>query len=158
MADIESGLVCSRASVLLKHPLDLHRAHSLFALANEVDHFKPNGQRIVGILEYGADQSGKSVALLLADFHFAGLFVDCLSAALADPVPRAMLDREHFFIAATRTADAIRPAQIDQQRHALVLSVELLVNLLKTNHKRTLHQVRERCQVRRFEQPIAPAV
>jgi hypothetical protein len=153
MADIESGLVCGLASVLREHPLDLHRAHTFLALANQVDHFKPDGQRIVSVLEHGADQSGEAIALPLADFYFTSLLVDCLSTALADPIPRAMLDLKYFVIAASRAAHVIGPAQVNQQRHAFVLGVEVLVNLLKARHKRTLHQMRWWCQVRLHANP-----
>jgi hypothetical protein len=150
MANIESGLVCRLASVLCEHPLNLHCAHTLLALADQVDHFKPDGQRIVRVLEYRADQRREAIALLLADFHFAGLLIDCLSAALTNPIPRAMLDFEYLVRSASRAADAIGPTESDQQRHAFVLGIELLVNLLKTNHKRTLHRMTDWCQVRQM--------
>jgi hypothetical protein len=153
MANIESGLVCRLASVLFEHPLDLHRAHALLALANQVDHFEPNGQRIVRVLEYRADQRRETIALFLADLHFASLLIDGFRAALAYPIPSAMLDLEYLVASAAWAAHAIRPAQADQQSHALILRVEVLVNLLKACHKRTLHQIAAWCQVRQTSLP-----
>jgi hypothetical protein len=154
MADVESGLVRGRAIVFLKHPLDLQGAHALLALADQVDYLEPNRKRVIRILKHRANQGRKAIAIfLVADRHQSSLFVHAFLAALADPIPRAMFDREYLVIAASRASHAIRPTQADQQRHAFVLGVELFVNLLKANHERTLHQMLGWCQVRQISAP-----
>lgn len=157
MADIESGLIGSRATGLFEHPLNLERTNTFLALANEIDNFKPDWQRIIGILEYRADQRREAIAILfVANPDFAGLLVHALSAALADPIPSAILYLEYLLIAATRAPHALWPAQRDKQIHAGIFGVVLFVNLSKANHEQTLHLNGQWCQVRNNSQESRP--
>jgi hypothetical protein len=89
MAHKESGLVGRRPAVLFEHPLDLQGAHSLLALADQVDDLEPKRQRVVGILKDSSDQRGEAIAsALFALVYLAGFLVEHLSAGLADLVPR----------------------------------------------------------------------
>jgi hypothetical protein len=141
MADVEGGLVSGRSAVFFEHPLNLESAHSLLGLTNQVDNLEPDRQGVIGVLEHRANQWREAITVLfIASPDFAGVSVHGLSATLADPIPSAVLYLEYLLITATRAAHALRPAHRDQQFHTSVLSVVLLVNLSKANHKRTLHQ------------------
>lgn len=157
VAHIKSGLVCSRLAVLLQHPLNLERAHSFLALANQIDDLEPERQRIVGILEHGTDERRESIAVLLvADRDKAGILVDAFLAALAYPRPIALGDPEDLIVAATNAAHAVRPAHFNEQGHASILGVILFVNLSEADHEQTLHLFRAWCQVRNNRQTLHP--
>ena len=100
------------------HPMDLQGADSLLALSHQVDHLKPNAQRVVGILENGFRDDAKTVSVASAAI-----------LVLADPVPRLRRQRIHFLALAARAFDAIRPAHITQQRFARRLVAELFHQL-----------------------------
>jgi hypothetical protein len=149
VAHIEGGLVCGRSSVLLEHPLHLQGTHALLALTNQIGDFKPERQWIVGVLENRSDERGEAIARFLGTFDdLSGRSVERLSAALTDPVPRPMLDAHDALAPAARAFSARGPTQANQQGHAFVLSVELLMNLSKADHERTLHPIWFWCQVR----------
>jgi hypothetical protein len=149
MAHIEGRLVSGRASVLFEHPLYLQSAHALLALANQIGDLEPKRQRIIRVLEYRSNERREAIARLLGAFDdLARRFIERLSAALADPIPRPMLDADDALTSATRAFDASGPAEANQQGHAFILGVVLLVNLSKTDHEQTLHPFRTWCQVR----------
>src|SRR5712692_3608749 len=141
MADVEGGLVSRWPTVLLKHSLDLKGTHALLALANEIDDLEPDRQWIVRVLKHCADERGEAIAVLLVAYRDeAGVLVHAFLAALADPSPVTTRDSEYLFVAATRTAHAIRPAHRDKQFHALFLGLVLFVNLSKAQHEQTYTQ------------------
>jgi hypothetical protein len=157
MADIEGSLVRSRPAVLFEHALDLQGADSLLRLANQIDDLEPDGQRIIGVLEYRSDQSGKAIAVfLMADLYFAGFLVQGFRAALTYPSPVLLCDLKDLGIAASDATNAVRPTHLDQQSHAGVLSIVLFVNLSKAQHAQTLHHSDAWCQVRYNRQDFHP--
>lgn len=139
MADIESGLVGGWPTIFLKLPLNLKSAHALLGLAHQIDNLKPNRQRIIGILEHRGDQWREAIAVFLVTNAFLAVRASFFPAALADPVPCAMLQPIYLVIAAARTLHARRPPQAGEQFHALVLVPVLFVKLSEAQHKRTLH-------------------
>src|SRR5260370_3195102 len=140
MADVEGGLVSRWPTVLLKHSLDLKGTHALLALANEINDLEPDRQGIVRVLKHCADERGEAIAVLLVAYREAGVLVHAFLPALAAPSPVTTRDSEYLFVAATRTAHAIRPARRDKQFHALFLGLVLFVNLSKAQHEQTYTQ------------------
>jgi hypothetical protein len=149
MTDVGGGLVGGRPAVLNQHPLNLQCRNTFLGLADEIDNLEPDRQRIIGVLEYRPDQSGEAITVfLVAKQEFARGLIQGFLAALAYPSPVAARDAEHFRVAAANATNAIWPAYLDQQFHALVLSFVLFVNLSKANHEQTLHLEQLWCQVR----------
>ncbi len=149
MADVEGGLVGGRPATLFEHPLNLQSRDAFLGLTDQIDDLEPYRQRIVSVLEDRPDQWREAIAgFLCALANMASLFIKSLRTALTDPVPRTMLDPDYPLASTSRAFDTVRPSQTDQQFHALVLSFVLFVNLSKANHKRTLHHLTQRCQVR----------
>jgi hypothetical protein len=98
MAHIPSGLVCAASDL----PLDLKGADALLTVQHCPENLKPNGKRVLRILENGIDQNGEPIGRI--------------PAVLADPVKRLPVQHADLGIAATRAFHgAIRPAALFQE-------------------------------------------
>ena len=99
-------------------PMDLQSAHSLLALAHQIDDFKPSGQRIVGILENRLSDNAKAIAVAPAAV-----------LVLADPMEGPRLERVNLIAVAARASDAVGPTHIAEQRLAGFLAREVPLQL-----------------------------
>jgi hypothetical protein len=80
------------------HPVDLVSAHALLGVEHEEDNAEPLPQRIVGVLEYGAGNDAKAIAVLLvASYDPASLRHRGLFAALAEIVERTRRELVRLF-------------------------------------------------------------
>lgn len=99
--------------------LDLHGAHTLLALAHEVDHLEPGGERVVGVLEDRPDQGREAVALL--------------ATLLALPRPGTS-ELMNLRVLTARAGHTIGPAQANQVAFAGVLGGEPRIELCECHH------------------------
>ena len=95
VAHAPSGLIRTEAHV----PLDLERAHSLFAGQHQVDDAKPLSEGLIRVLENGPGNDGEPIAGRAAGSAFGTL-----------PMPFAGRQVIDSGIAATRAADAFWPS------------------------------------------------
>lgn len=118
MADVPCGM--QRRTLAEIHASDLSRRYALQTLQHRVENLEPRDERHVGILEYRADQNGEPIR--------------CLAAFLADPMKRFGLEGIDFFVSASRTLHAIRPAAIRKELTAGWLIGESRHELLESHH------------------------
>ena len=127
MAHKPSGLIAART----EHPMDLQGAHAFLGVKHQEDDLERIPQLDVRILEYGARQNAKPVAILGASQHFARALVYVLRSTLADVMEwaRGQLER---LAAATRALDnAIRPAFVLEESLAVMLGGEAIKQFAK---------------------------
>lgn len=106
--------------------MDLQGAHSFLGMEHQENDLEPVSQLDVRILEHGARQNAKPVAVLGARQNFARALVYVLSAAFADVMEWARFQLKRL-AAATRTFhNAIRPTLALKKRLAIVLVGEAI--------------------------------
>lgn len=89
------------------HSMNLKGRDALFALAHQIDNFKPRPQWIVGVLENRLDNNGESIAVLLA--------------ITALPV-ESLFERVDLIVATSRAFNhAIRPPHVAKQSRARII-------------------------------------
>ena len=113
------------------HAMDLKRADSLFAGQHQVSDFEPEVERNLGILEDRFAGHAETIAVALVTVqNLAGLLIDGLRAALANPVIRTRRECIDFLARLTaRAAHAIRPAHLCEECAALFIGPELSIEV-----------------------------
>jgi len=119
------------------HAMNLERADAFLRGQHQVSDLEPKVQLDFGVLKDRAGDDREAIAVtLVAGNGLASLLIETLSAALAHPIERASLEREDFTVAAARASNfAVRPAHLNEERAALLVSPELLVELAYGLHR-----------------------
>jgi hypothetical protein len=89
--------------------MDLQGAHAFLGMKHQENDLEPIPQLDVGILEYGARQNAKPVAILGARQDFASAFVYVLRSALADVMEWARGQLKSLAAASRAFDNTIRP-------------------------------------------------
>jgi hypothetical protein len=91
--------------------LNIQGTDPLFGIQHQEGNHKPFAQRSLCVLKDRPADNAEAVAVaLVASGHFASLLVHGLSAALANPMIRAMGNVKDFCVTALRAAHAFGPA------------------------------------------------